>query len=432
MKKIYNFHFTIFGTKISAQSIVSNPLFSGSAVMIVGTNFANFVAYIYHLIIGRLLGPAEYGELAATLSALTLFSTAFSFFGLVITKFVAVSDNKNLGSLYAWFLRRILIVGFSIGFLITLSTPLLANFLHIELATVLLIGPTLFLFLLIFSIRSFLQGLLRFTQVAILANVDLLGRLFLGLMFIYLGFKSFGAVLGLFISSILGVIWGYYYLRDIRPRNKTVKYNDSKKIMSYAFYVFLISIANNSFMSTDVMLAKHYLNAPDAGFYASLSTLGKIIFYAGGPVAAVAFPIIAKKYGQKKPYLSILILSFLMISILGIAILTLYYLLPELMVSVLFGSEYVEASKYLINFGIFILIFTLTTIITSFYLSVERVKIWIIPLIFAIVQIIGIVKYHKDILQIINVSIFSASFLLLSLIIYFVYENRKSISTTQG
>ena len=102
------------------------------------------------------------------------------------------------------------------------------------------------------------------------------------------------------------------------------------------------------------------------------------------------------------------------------------------MVSVLFGSEYVEASKYLINFGIFILIFTLTTIITSFYLSVERVKIWIIPLIFAIVQIIGIVKYHKDILQIINVSIFSASFLLLSLIIYFVYENRKSISTTQG
>ena len=72
-KKISNFKFQI-------SNYVKHPLFSGSAVMIVGTNFANFLAYLYHLVLARMLGPSAYSDLAAALAALSLFFNGFCVF----------------------------------------------------------------------------------------------------------------------------------------------------------------------------------------------------------------------------------------------------------------------------------------------------------------------------------------------------------------
>ena len=80
------------------KGIMAHPLFSGSAIMVFGSNFANFFAYLYHVVIGRLLGPSLYGELAATLSLIGMISASFSFFSLVIVKFVSSAGNWALQS----------------------------------------------------------------------------------------------------------------------------------------------------------------------------------------------------------------------------------------------------------------------------------------------------------------------------------------------
>ena len=77
------------------KGLISHPLFSGSAVMVVGSNLSSFLAYIYHLIIGRLLGPASYGELAAILSLIGLFAASFAFLGLVVIKFVSAAKKMK-------------------------------------------------------------------------------------------------------------------------------------------------------------------------------------------------------------------------------------------------------------------------------------------------------------------------------------------------
>src|SRR3990172_3378834 len=97
--------------KFQISRYIRHPLFSGSAVMIFGTNFANFFAYLYHLIIGRMLGPSAYSELAAALAALSLFSTVFVFLGLVVVKFVSGAKNEERGILYKWLTQKSLNLG---------------------------------------------------------------------------------------------------------------------------------------------------------------------------------------------------------------------------------------------------------------------------------------------------------------------------------
>ena len=121
----------ILSSKNFAKNLIKHPLFSGSLVMILGSNFTNFLAYIYHLVVGRILGPSAYGELTSVITLLAMFSVTFSFLGMVIVKFVSSGEKEQLGSILSWFKRISLIFGSLICvILIFLSLPL-ANFLHI-------------------------------------------------------------------------------------------------------------------------------------------------------------------------------------------------------------------------------------------------------------------------------------------------------------
>lgn len=426
LKNIANKKVVAFGINLSAADVIRNPLFGGSFIMIIGTNFANFAAYLYHLVIGRMLGPSSYGTVAATLATLAFFSTAFSFLGTVVIKFVSSSSEKDNGGLLGWFFEKALIIGLFLFVSILLFSKTLSVFLNFEIKIIYLIAPTVVVFLLNFILKSFLQGLMRFSNVVFLTNLELFGRLLLGAGLVYLGFDAFGAIWAISISSFLGVILGFLFLKDIKLKRKCQNLKVAK-IFKYSIPVFLITVAGNSFMSSDVILAKHYFEAYDAGIYASLSTLSKIVFYATGPVTAVMFPLISKKYSLNRPYIKLLTMSALMVAFISATVLFIFWLFPELMINILFGKEFLASADKLFYFGIFVFIYSLANLMISFYLSIEKTKIWIVPVACAMIQILGIWIFHNNFMNLIAVSIVSASLLLGGLIIYFAYDQKKIV-----
>ncbi|MBU0570258.1 oligosaccharide flippase family protein [Patescibacteria group bacterium] len=409
----------------STKNLIKHPLFSGSAIMIIGSNSANFIAYLYHLVIGRMLGPISYGELAATLAALGMFSTAFAFISLVIVKFVSSAKKQEVPALYRWFMKKGLIIGLGFCLLLIVFASKISDFLHIDYKIAFLIGPILFAVLLSLLLKSFLQGLLKFGQLVAVTNIDMGLRVLFSVSLVYFGFSSFGAVFGIFVASILSFLVAFSFLKELRQGKVSGKLKNGKKVLAYAFPVFLISIANNSFISSDVILTKHFFNAYDAGIYAALSALGKIIFFGTGPVGAVMFPIISKRHSRGQSYRKILLMSFLLTIWIAITVLAIYYFLPELMINILFGSEFLDASNYLIWFGIFIAVYTVANLIVSFYLSIGKTKVAFIPITFALFQIIGIYFFHDSILSVIKISTLSAVLLLTSLLIYFRHDQQK-------
>src|SRR5687767_11210649 len=88
--------------------LFKNPFLTGSLVMIIGSNFANAINYVYHILMGRLLGPASYGELSAILSLINLLGIVVASISLVTTKFVsaAKSEAEAIAIIY-WIGKRI-------------------------------------------------------------------------------------------------------------------------------------------------------------------------------------------------------------------------------------------------------------------------------------------------------------------------------------
>ena len=394
--------------------------------MIFGSNLANFIAYVYHLVIGRMLGPELYGELAAVVSLIGLFAVSFGFFGLVIVKFVSSGNTNERKMLFSWFTTRSSQIAIFVGIFVTAISPFIAGFLKIGLSVAVLLGPIITVFLLSFIYSSFLQGLLRFGRVVVVSNISMAGRLALGILFVALGFSVFGAIFGLFISAALGLWLNRYFLKDYKVSKDSGSRAFGKKILAYAGPIFLVSLSTNSLYSTDVILVKHFFEAQSAGIYAALSTLGKIIFFGTAPVGAVMFPLVSQRQSQGKDYKKIFLLSLLFTLGISLLVLLIYWLAPELSLKILYGDKFLEASPYLVWIGLFMAIFSLGSLIAGFYLSKGDTRIWTLVVLAALGQALGIWFFHSSIFQVITVNIISASFLLVSLLIYFGYETSKT------
>ena len=96
------------------------------------------------------------------------------------------------------------------------------------------------------------------------------------------------------------------------------------------------------------------------------------------------------------------------------------------MVGVLFGEKFAETASYLFSMGIFMGIFALCSLMVSFFLSRNKTAAIYLTPIAAVIQIVGIWFIHESLVDVIKVNIFASSALLITLLLYFGYENRSA------
>lgn len=405
------------------KHLLVNPFFHSSLVMIVGSNFANFINYIYHTIMGRILGPANYSELAAVFSIINLIGVITVSSGLVVTKFVSSAKNEvEIKRFLGWLSRKIFYISLSITILFIVAAITMKNFLNLSSTTPLILMSLTFVFSFpLFINRAVFQGLLRFKESTGTLIVEHSLKLFIGVILVFLGFSVSGAVFGVLIASICAWVMTRYLLRNY-VNYSAEKFKDVKPLFLYTIPVFIQSLTLASINSLDLVLVKHFFSAHEAGIYASVSTLGKIIFFGTGPVTAVMFPMIAQKKAQQKSYTKIFLLSLLLTICMAGTVLAIFGFLPNLAVFSLFGQAYFEASKLLFGFGIFMTFYTLSYLLINFYLSVGKTKIVILPAFAAITQIIGIWIYHNSLVTVININIGVAFILLFLLSLFYLKD----------
>lgn len=414
VKKIY-----LFGKKT-----ISHPLFTGSFFMVVGSNFSNFLAYIYHLVFGRILGPSNYGELSSLLALLGLIATLFSFLGIVVVKFVSSAGKEELGVVVSWFEKIGKAFGVLVFFFVLILSPKIAQFMRMETRLVALLAPALLFFLLGLLYRSILQGLLKFKESVFVGIADILIRLILGLLLVYLGYSVLGALAAIVIGGLVSLIFGLHFIKKLDIPKSGRKFRQTNRVVSYSVPVILTTISSQSLLSTDLVLVKHFFNPHLAGIYASLSTLGKIIFYAVAPVSGVMFPMVSKRHAEKRNYKKIFYFSLLLTLAGSFFIVLIYFFLPSLAVSILFGNKFIEGAPYLFLFGLFVMLYSVSSVFLSMFLSINKTKVVLLPIVFALLQAVGIWFFHSSIEEVIKISLVSVAGLLLSLMLYYAYEEK--------
>ena len=406
------------------SNLINNPLFTGSMVMIIGSNLVNFLNYLYHLIIGRMLGPSDYGELAAIISLIGLLGIIPAPLGTSIIKYISsAKNNTESANMISWLKIKYFQGSFIFFVIVLVISPVMSSFLKIHNISYFILIAVSFLFSLQSGLnRSILQGLLRFKEMVITVLAENSTKLILSIGFVYLGFKVGGAIFALVVAALLG----WYVTKQYLRYSKTRKPNftpDIKSMLMFTIPVFIQNFATTSLYSSDVILVKHFFSSHDAGIYAALSTLGKIIFFAAGPIGAVMFPLVSKRSAKGENYKRVFKFSFVATVFLSGAILSVYLLFPSLAIQLLYGSLFLEASSLLLWFGIFITFFTLASLIINYTLSLGRTRVVIFPAIAAVFQIVLIWFFHDSLFSIILISILVNALLLVALLIYSIYSN---------
>lgn len=413
MKKIFN-------------SVVKHPLFSGGLIMVGGNMAVNAINYGYHLIMGRVLGPADYGVLASIYSILYLISVIPSSASVAIVKFI--SSAKNEGEVYSIY-KSLSVFVFYLAVALSLAlfilSPLIAGFLHIDsFWTVSLVSFILFFSLTALVNQSTSQGLLKFVGTVGPNFVSAALKLILGIALVWLGWSVFGAMIGVVAGAVVSYFYSLWFVRKILKESKYKKFN-LKPFFTYALPVLVSALAFTSLFTVDVILVKHFFPPFEAGIYAALSTLGKIIFFAASPVAATMFPIVAGRKARGEAHRKVFLASLGLTVLIAAAITGFYWLFPNIAIGILYGSAYLSAKSALVWMGVFILFYSLSYLLVNYSLSLGESKIVYFPLAAAILQVPLVWFFHGSMIGVIQISLGLGAVMFVFLSAYLGYNHFK-------
>lgn len=410
------------------KNILIHPLFRNSALVFAGSTAANFSGWLYHVFVGRILGPEKYAELSALFALFYILNVLTGVVQVVLVKFFSVlKAREDYGQANALFWRatKQIAVASVVG-VVVLSpfVPLLSNYLHI---------PTLGYFLLVYAIfatstitvpgGAALQGFQRFIPFTVLSNIGMGLRLIMGVIGAFFGV---GWTMIANIASNIGTNAFYFlslrFLFHYKAKPVTIT---RRQAVGYGIPVFLTTLGITVLNTQDVILVKHYFTSFNAGIYASLSVLGKIIFYASSAVGFVLFPLVAERKELKSDFRRSVLLGLTAVGTMSLAITSVYFLFPTIVVLPL-GSAFIEAAPYLGWFGIFVTFYTMATLLIQTLLAMGATKIWIITVTGALVQYVLIWFYHGTLYEITYVNTLVAILLCCSLFMYYRYATKRS------
>lgn len=400
-----------------------------ATLMVGGHALANVGAYLYHLFMGRLLIPSDYGALQSLISLSNMLSVPIVTLNTVVTKFVSTyvgkGETEKISSLY-YQLRKFLIVLLFLGggLFLLFSGPIMA-FLHLDnWLNVFILDMALFLGLVNFLNRATLQGLSLFVPLTITQFIEAFGKLLFGVVAVLAGFRVPGA----FGAFVFVVFLSFGYMTKIlhKKLGKSSHYPLPIRAMSrYAIPSALMTVGINALYNTDVILVRHFLSAYEAGLYAALSVLGKIIFFGTAPVTTTMFPLVSEAHARGERYHRIFLLSLMFLVAIAGSVTLIFTLMPAFVMKLLIGAQYLDAAVYLAPFSMFLSLCAVIYLFVNFFLSIHRTRAVYVVLAGAIIQGVAIFLYHANISTIITISLTVTTVITVILSLYYIYVARS-------
>ena len=203
-------------------------------------------------------------------------------------------------------------------------------------------------------------------------------------------------------------------LRSFFARNDNIKEKVSTLITSKKYYLsgstFVFSILSGlsamSFLSLDVILAKHFLSASDAGQYALVSLVGKIVYFLPTLFAIFIVPLASRNEGAKKDTSYILSRSLVVCGVLATISFVAIGMFGHITAPLLFGEKTRSITQYLAPFTFAAACFSVSSVFVSYYLVKKIYSFSVVTFFLALAQIMLINTLHSSVDQIVTVMLY--------------------------
>jgi O-antigen/teichoic acid export membrane protein len=421
--------------KIAAFTIPAIPeKLSPEQVFMVTILFVNGGNYLYNLLLGRILGPAAFSDAAILITFLLVLSFLGMTFQIVAAKYAVLLKDKKLSLFTKSITKYAVLMGVCIGALIFFFNKELQELFHTKTTTMFVIFSFgIPLYFLMSINRGLYQGQNIMDKLAFTYQTEMASRLLLTIAAVLL-LPSFPPSIIVATGITVSFIFGLHPFQkniaiDFKIKKELVSKEDSidnKAILTFfmltAFYELTQIIINNS----DIILVKHYFENEQAGYYASLALIGRVVYFVAWMFVMLLLPkvIQLKRDGKETQPLLMKYVSY--IAILSTVIVLVTFLFPKAVVNLMFGKAYLSIAFLLWKYALATSIFAMANIFAYYFLSINQYIPVVVSAIIGLAQIGLIVFFHDSLQQVVHVQIIAMIVLLLSQLSFFFYQNKKN------
>ncbi len=393
----------------------SSRLLSGSIIMLVGSTVVSTVNFGYNVAVARLLGPAAFGHTAAAVTILMLASAITLSFQLVCAKFVARNETDGgKAEVYRTLRRRSWFVGILLGSALILASGPVSGYLRLPTPwIVILLAAGLAFYVPLGVKRGGLQGICSFGKLTLNFILEVMVKFVGALVLVQMGFGVLGAVGAITASVILA------YFFPLTPQaleatpDVAIPASFREGIQAIVFFVGQVLINN-----IDILLVKHFFRPEDAGLYAAVALVGRVLYFASWSVVSAMFPISAGAK-PRESNISVLVLPLLFVLVIAVAFILLMNFVPGMVLRIVFGTGYTQVAPLLSLYAAATGAYALSVVLIAFEMSRRIANTGWLQLGFSGAVVLGIYIFHASLREVIVVQLVLMVFLLIAVALPF-------------
>lgn len=398
-----------------SERISPEQWFMVSAFLVNGGN------YVYNLLLGRILGPAQFADAAILITLLLVLSFVAMTFQLTVAKFALHFE----GDFHHQFIKRVytlsLGIGIGLGCVVIACASKLQHIFHTQSYGMFIIfGIATPLYFLMSVNRGRWQGNSSFTPLSMTYQFEMITRLAITLLciLIFRETPTIGVAVGMACSFIAGMLpFKKYSFKKIATIKLPAK--DQKLLLHFflytAFYELTQIICNNS----DILLVKHFFPDHESGLYASLALIGRVVYFVTWMFVMLLLPKVIAKKKNNEDTNAVLMKYCSYVIVFAAAVILGSFLFPEMAVRMLFGDAYIAIAPLLGWYALATSLFALSNIFVYYFLSLETYLPVYIGALGGILQIVLIYFFHENLYQVVYMQIIAMGLLCVAQISYY-------------
>lgn len=265
----------------------------GGVQIAVAMGVMNVATYGFTILAARLLGPVEYGGVAAVMNLLLVVSVVALALQATAARRIS-ADRDHVAQIERELLRVTWRAAVGTGIVLLLLAPVIERVLRLDgIGSALLVAATAVPVTAMGGQAGVLQGERRWGALAAVYLAAGLPRLAVGVGLLLWRPTELMAITAVALGSLAPLVVGSWALRHDRAPGAEAEHHEGRAILTEALVNSQALLAFFALANLDVAVARNVLSEHDSGLYAGGLILTKALLFLPQFVVVVAFPSLA-------------------------------------------------------------------------------------------------------------------------------------------
>jgi O-antigen/teichoic acid export membrane protein len=386
---------------------LQSRIVSGTMVLLSGSTLATILSLAYNIIIGWFLGPKDFGHATVVYSLLVLLSAVSFAFQIVAAKVVAQQTSaETKAAVYRSFHRSAIGCGISVALVLFLFRQGITDYLNLPYSSLIaMLAIAAGFYIPLGARRGYDLGSYRFHRLAMSLVIEGAVRLGGSYALVVAGY----GVQGVVAANAVAMAVSYFAMTQRLPAPTTnpLPFRDGVRELTQALLFYSGQMIINN---CDLVVVKHIFPAQEAGLYAAVGLVGRVIFVLSAAVVNSTFPIVAATRVEERKDLRVIATPLALVLGIGSFVALAMWLAPPALWTTILGPGFHIAGKYDIPYlsalyALKTVVYSISAVVITFEMAHKIANTSWVQLLFSGMMIAGIYQFHASLHQVIMVQL---------------------------